>query len=183
VNSTLGSVNSTESALSGAASMTSAAGSTGVFAFADDASPPAACACLRSRIARPGTCGGSNRLRLCCLCLCLLGEGQCFGRVGRPIRFLLRLIDAISVDHRRAAPERRHSHLLVCCKALLNREWRYSFLSIAARIPHPKLGTTRRFLRKCYLRVVRTLSAICLSSPCPWRSTVAVRGTRRTGEP
>ena len=64
--------------------------------------------------AGPGARGGSNRLRLGRLGLRLLREGQCVGRVSRLARILRRFIDAISVDHRRAAPERRHSDLLVC---------------------------------------------------------------------
>jgi len=61
-----------------------------------------------------GTRGGGNRVRLGRLCLRFLREGQCVGRAGRAIRILRRFIDAVSVDHRRAAPERRHSDLLVC---------------------------------------------------------------------
>ena len=70
--------------------------------------------------AGPGARGGGNRLRLGGLCFCFLREGQCVGRIGRLARILRRFIDAISVDDRRAAPERRHSDLLVCVSALLN---------------------------------------------------------------
>ncbi|MDT7730182.1 MAG: hypothetical protein QOK45_435 [Mycobacterium sp.] len=61
-----------------------------------------------------GTRGGGSRLRLGRLSLRFLREGKCVCRVGRPIRILLRLIDVVIVDQRRAAPERRHSDLPVC---------------------------------------------------------------------
>ena len=64
--------------------------------------------------ASPGARGGGKRLGLGRLCFCFLRECQCFSRISRLARILRRFVDAISVDDRRAAPERRHSDLLVC---------------------------------------------------------------------
>ena len=64
--------------------------------------------------AGPGAGGGGSRLRLDGLCFCFLREGQCLVRISRLARIPRRFHDAISVDYRRATPERRHSGLLVC---------------------------------------------------------------------
>ena len=47
----------------------------------------------------------------------------------------------------------------------------------------PQVRPKPNFLRKCYLRAVRTLSSACPSSPCRWRSTAACRGILHTGAP
>jgi hypothetical protein len=63
--------------------------------------------------ASSGARGGGKRLGLGRLCFCFLRKCQCIGRISRLTRTLRRSIDAISVDDRRAAPESRHSDLLV----------------------------------------------------------------------